>query len=259
MSERIIAAVFVLGLAACSWSATGGLPTAHTEEDFAAEPGHGLLPGQAAVTVLEALDAATPDTPDTGAPGTDEIPIHAPTTSIQAYGLDPEDDSGTIARVEMRGPDGSVLFTLTPGSPTASATLEPGDYRLVIYSGFTSARGDGGPRAVFLRPSGGTSLLGRSGCQACDLSDTVLVGLSLATGDFASANLCGALLYETNLREARLAGADLSGSNLVHADLSGADLRGAHLDGANLASARLDGATWVDGRVCATPSVGECR
>ncbi len=61
--------------------------------------------------------------------------------------------------------------------------------------------------------------------------------------------LVGADLREANLKDARLSGANLSYANLT----------GARVDGAVFSNAKLTRATWVDGRVCADDSIGNCR
>lgn len=82
---------------------------------------------------------------------------------------------------------------------------------------------------------------------------------NLAKANLMMANLEDAHMHAVNLQEANLMLANLTGVNLLDADLRGANLRGAKLQKAILIAAKLDGATWVDGRVCAQGSVGECR
>ena len=86
----------------------------------------------------------------------------------------------------------------------------------------------------------------------------------LAGADLAYAVLTGASLRGAELKGASLMGADLTGADLTGADLSDASLEYAvlkdgRLPGVRLDRARLDKATWVDGRVCAEGSLGECR
>jgi hypothetical protein len=57
--------------------------------------------------------------------------------------------------------------------------------------------------------------------------------------DQRGADLAGANLSGTNLRDAVLVGANLRGANLANADLTGANLREADLQGASLAGASL--------------------
>jgi uncharacterized protein YjbI with pentapeptide repeats len=112
-----------------------------------------------------------------------------------------------------------------------------------------------------------------------DLRDSQFMATRLDEADLSRANLSGSHLQLTNFSKANLQGADLSyshmhGVNLVGANLEGANLEGvnfldANLTGANLKGANvkkvlwtateLSGATWVDGRVCAPGSKGECR
>jgi len=82
---------------------------------------------------------------------------------------------------------------------------------------------------------------------------------NLSKADLRGANLEGAHLFANNLRGAQLQGANLQHVNLLDAHLEGANLQGAKLDGAILGTVRLDGATWIDGRVCASPSQGSCQ
>ena len=68
--------------------------------------------------------------------------------------------------------------------------------------------------------------------------------VSLAYANLSGADLCGsylrnASLSDANLNSANLFFADLRGANLLFADLSGADLRDADLSGANLGRADL--------------------
>lgn len=112
-----------------------------------------------------------------------------------------------------------------------------------------------------------------------DLRDSQFMATRLDEADLSGANLSGSHLQLTNFSKANLKGADLSHShmhavNLVGANLEGANLEGvnfldANLSGANLKGAKinkvlwtatvLSGATWVDGRICAEGSKGECR
>lgn len=105
--------------------------------------------------------------------------------------------------------------------------------------------------------------------QAIRLDGADLSRANLARANFQIANLAGANLMASNLEDAHLHAANLqhanlmlanmTGVNLLDADLRGANLRGAKLQRAILIAAKLEGATWVDGRVCAAGSVGECR
>lgn len=72
--------------------------------------------------------------------------------------------------------------------------------------------------------------------------------------DWHGCDKSGYLLVGADLRDANLSGTRFAGTNLSYANLKGARVDGAVLDGAKLA-----GTTWVDGRVCATESIGSCR
>ena len=90
-----------------------------------------------------------------------------------------------------------------------------------------------------------------SGAQ---MSQAALVGANLRNADLSSTNLNGA-----NLAYAIFQGADLTGADLTGADLSNADLKGATITFAKIADARLDKTIWIDGKVCAVGSVGNCN
>ena len=92
-----------------------------------------------------------------------------------------------------------------------------------------------------------------------NLSGRNLSGLNLVGVDLSRCNLKG-----VDLNHADLERADLGESNLERADLSGANLKMANLrlsglTGVNLDKADLSGAIWMDGRVCAPGSIGQCR
>ena len=72
-------------------------------------------------------------------------------------------------------------------------------------------------------------------------------------------DLRGAVLPQADLWEANLTGANLSSADLSKANLGRAILTGADLADADLTLTVLGEATWIDGRICATGSVGECR
>lgn len=90
------------------------------------------------------------------------------------------------------------------------------------------------------------------------MMNMVLVDADIAYANLRHANLSysdlrGVSLFGSNLSEADLSYADLTGADLAYADLSNAKLGGTELSGA-----RLDHAIWIDGRLCAQGSTGEC-
>lgn len=103
------------------------------------------------------------------------------------------------------------------------------------------------------------------GAQArnMDLTGARLLGARLTGADLAYTLLHLADLRYSDLGGAQLTGAglraaDLRGARLVDVDLSYADLREARLEGADLSLAKLGNTLWIDGRVCAPSSVGQC-
>lgn len=98
---------------------------------------------------------------------------------------------------------------------------------------------------------------------SCNKQSTRLRGRDLSDGNFSYANFSHADLSGSRLSRANLTGANLRDADLSHADLKGAnlsfsDLRAAKLVSANLTGAVLKNAIWMDGRVCASGSVGKC-
>ena len=87
-----------------------------------------------------------------------------------------------------------------------------------------------------------------SGANLCgaDLYNTDLRHANLSNADLRDANLCGANLYNADLCNADLYNADLRNADLRGADLRGAYLRNADLRGANLCNANLNGADLRD-------------
>ncbi len=267
MTFRILlTGVMALALAACSKSGNADTPRALTEYDFAEDPTLSLQPGQVGVTFLEPVDASSTEEPDTDGLGQDGIPLRITEAATYTYGLDPADTSGTIAKAELRKPDGTVLFTLTPASPSASVTLVPGDYELFLFSGYTKAQEtEPGDATVFLshavpttslrtlaptakaKDADLTQLLTIKVCLECDLSGANLEGAKLFKVGLSRSNLSGANLSGANLNQANLTGANLTGANLARAELymsymNNANLTGATLDRASLQSSYVAGA-----------------
>jgi uncharacterized protein YjbI with pentapeptide repeats len=131
--------------------------------------------------------------------------------------------------------------------------------------------------AMFLIPSGARAaalmdiqkLKRTNACSGCDLSWANLYGENLSGADLEGANLQGTNLYRANLAGATLSKVNLQGANLSRASLQGTDLEGADLQGANLRKSNLQGATlkdaklggaiWINGTLCKTGSIGECK
>jgi len=83
--------------------------------------------------------------------------------------------------------------------------------------------------------------------------------INLKGADLTLANLSFSQLHAANLQNANLMLANMTKTLLVDADLRGANLQGANIQGAIFFQANLSNATWVDGRVCAEGSIGECK
>lgn len=146
----------------------------------------------------------------------------------------------------------TVLFVFTPDDTPASADCAASPAPQVNWnncrmSGLVAEQADlRGARA-----------------RNMDLTSARLVGARLAGADLAYTLLHMADLRYSDLGGAQLTGAgmraaDLRGARLVGVDLAYADLREARLEGADLSRARLGSALWIDGRICAPASVGQC-
>ncbi len=97
------------------------------------------------------------------------------------------------------------------------------------------------------------SVLRSSNLLNANLANTDLMYADLSRSDLSYANLANSKLKGADLRQA-----DLSNSDLRQADLTFADLRGARLGGADLQGVMLSQAIWLDGRMCAPGSIGDC-
>lgn len=100
--------------------------------------------------------------------------------------------------------------------------------------------------------------------QNMNLMRAELPGALLVTANLSFSNLSAAVLTDADFREAKLVGVSLKGADLRNAkfdgaDLSYADFQGAILRGASFTNVKLDKTIWVDGRVCAVGSVGQCQ
>ncbi len=96
-----------------------------------------------------------------------------------------------------------------------------------------------------------------------NLSGSSLRKINLEGSDLAYSNLGLTNMGQAKLKGALLTGASFQGAYMRGADLRDADLRyvdfwGADLMGVSLSGAKLDHAVWIDRRVCAVGSVGEC-
>nr|WP_283091861.1 pentapeptide repeat-containing protein [Magnetospirillum sulfuroxidans] len=97
-----------------------------------------------------------------------------------------------------------------------------------------------------------------------DLTGANLSGSHMQLANFQKATLknvdfSGSHMHAVNLVGANLEGANLEGVNFLDANLSGANLKGANITRVLWMAANLSGAIWIDGRVCAEGSKGECR
>lgn len=89
--------------------------------------------------------------------------------------------------------------------------------------------------------------------RGADLSASSLKYTLFNQADLRGSTLKGASLVGASLQNARLQNADLELADLAYADLQGANIQGVRWNGARLANT-----IWIDGRVCASHSIGQC-
>ncbi|MCB2426308.1 pentapeptide repeat-containing protein [Methylophaga pinxianii] len=145
---------------------------------------------------------------------------------------------------------GAVLFPTPPIKSTADCDAAPA--RQVNWENCLKPGMDI-PSATLTSAN-----LRNSGLAMSNLMNADLVDADLSYADLSLSNMSYALLQGSNLKGANLQQADLSYSDLTDSDLSFANLRDARLGGSNLHNAKLDKAIWIDGRICAEGSVGNC-
>lgn len=275
VSGALVGLLAMLG--GCGGGGSDAAPSnALSENDFVSNPGVRLQTSQVGITFMEPSDAPAPADMDTGTPGTDLLPLRVDVAQSYTYSLDPADDTLSKARL-VKLPEQTLVFEITPASPSATVTLAPGDYNLILYSGYTTAQVNGvSTRTVFLHPAGSPEpsdsstntiqatsferfvpghralLLSTKSCEVCILQFANLSGVDLTQANLSrarleSANLSGTNLTQADLRRAQLHFANLSDAklgkaNLVSADLHRADLRRADLTLAQVMRAWLDDA-----------------
>lgn len=135
--------------------------------------------------------------------------------------------------------------------------------KLEITPPIPSCEAAAGPKVNWQGCDKSGTLLGNSDLSGANLShvkfnSTDLTGSRLASANLSQSDLSYATLNQVNLSGANLSGANMNFAEMRNADLSGANLRDALLDDAILDGAKLDQATWVDGKICAANSVGQC-
>lgn len=150
---------------------------------------------------------------------------------------------GMFVAWQMQIPSESPKLEITPPIPSCEAAA--------------------GPKVNWQGCDKSGTLLGNSDLLGANLSlvkfnSTDLTGSRLASANLSQSDLSYATLNQVNLSGANLSGANLNFAEMRNADLSGANLRDAILEDAILDGARLDQATWVDGKICAANSIGQC-
>ena len=145
----------------------------------------------------------------------------------------------------------STALGLVCGAALAMAAQEPSSIRWFAYSLKPSAMVE---RDLLAGVNFAGRDLSHGQFARADLSGAILIGASLASANLSSAQLSGADLRRTELSGANLSGAILAGAKLDGASLRGADLRGTdvacEVSGADLEGAVYSSETrWQNGKI----------
>lgn len=198
-----------------------------SEHEFAADNALRMKPGQTVAMFMEPRDAKTVNHADTETIGTDIIPIKIEHEGAYTFSLDDSGVHRIIANAEMmRLPGREKIFEIHDGNRVVTITLTPGNYEMILRSGYTVKNSGGADhRVVFLRHEA------QKGNENSDRNDKnihtkVVLSQSCPGCDLVKVNLTGANLTETNLSKAdltmaNLTGANLTGTNLIDADTTG--------------------------------------
>jgi len=108
------------------------------------------------------------------------------------------------------------------------------------------------------------AILDDASLKSSNLQRAQMAGASARRADLSYADLSGASLVGAQLEGAALAGATLRNADLTATDFRRTDLRFADFTGAKLSATLFEGADlsnalWIDGSICAKPSIGACH
>lgn len=200
---------------------------------------------------------------------------HAQSIGVDAQG-NVKIDGGDGTRVQTTA-DGRGTVVAAPGARVQVGRGRSSVQNIASNDGTRVVEGDNVQRAtirgsrVNIATDGGTAestISGRTrvatSAPRAGVAAQSYVNGEFDGGSFAGRNLTNVDFTNASLRKTQFARSILVGADFTNADLRNADLRNANLRNASVinvdwAGARLDGATWVDGRVCASGSVGRCR
>ncbi len=76
---------------------------------------------------------------------------------------------------------------------------------------------------------------------------------------FKGMDLSGAKFIHTDLDNSNFEGTNLTGADFTRAELENCNFKNANLTNVNFSHADLEKATWIDGKVCAEGSIGNCN
>lgn len=89
-------------------------------------------------------------------------------------------------------------------------------------------------------------------------SGTLFVEVDLMYADLSGSDLSYGAFTGSFMKGVNLQRADLTNADMIGADLSFANFQGAKVGGIRLDNARLDNAIWADGTICRVGSMGKC-
>jgi len=236
---------------------------AQTELQFAKSGAARLDPSQIAVVYLEPSDATTTTHGDTEI-GVDRVPYTVNETTIQTFSLSPAMASTKIESMEMLNSSNTVVFKIDAANLSATVTMVPGDYELIITANAAHTKASIGGEdhnLIFIRPVatnpvqealsqdappqaytvGSTT----ADCPNCALGDCDFTGANMMSGNFRNTSFSNSTFVN-----AQLDGADITGSRFQGANLTGASLinmlaTGTDFDSSTLNNAILEGTTFT--------------
>ena len=235
-------------------SSTGASPEVDTQKngfseyDFASDPNIRVKPENVAAIFLEPSDAVETKVPDVNGLGADFILINIEDGNYFIYSLDTRDN--TIDSAVMTDSSGEEMFRLDHDSPETEIYLKPGNYTLLVNSGYTREENGGNDhRVVFLCPNMGFREPGETASTVKPKENSfkqVLRVNSAPWGNLQGINLSHACLdsadfYYANLEETNFNSASMVTANLEGVELKDAILYAAKLQEVNLHNSKMEG------------------
>lgn len=243
-----LALAFIIG---CGGAGTATLPEGavqHAWGESQLKAGVRLTPDALVALNLEPAGGAPTDG-DTGADGEDRIPYRLEKDSHVIVEMDPEDPM-YITLIASK--TGKLVFEVGPETPKVEMDLPAADYDLYVHS----TSGETIPvfaqgQKVAPKTRGAFEawwqILFKRSCQDCDMRGghfalALWDGVDLSRADLTGAIISGSMVKEIKLVGANLTRARLHGLNLGYADLTNANLTQTRIEESSVQAATYKGA-----------------